>query len=301
LKSFSKDIRLEKYISWSILNLSFSSGSTIFQIKELYISIAKSFGMSKDEFLDAVKRLVSKEHLILSKNKQSVSSSTTYSKEIYIAERLKQINMIEINKFSEEIIDNNIDKIQKEALEYALNNSITVISGYPGTGKTTLVDKLVKNLTKVEPGSFHLLAPTGKAAYQIFLKTGHTAKTIHSFLGMQKGTNLFRVNEENPSDVRTLIIDEFSMINIDLFYSLLIGCPDLSRLILIGDKNQLPSIGAGYLLNDIIASEKFKTFLLQKIYRQQLGSSIIDIALVINEQKMPTFNDIESTFFEEEE
>ncbi len=301
LTNFSNKIRMEKYIAWSIDNLSFSTGSTIFQIKELYFSINRNFGMSKDEFFEAIKELAIKKLIVLSKNKQSITSIKIYEKEEYIAKRLKEINQIEINKFSNKIINDNIDEIQNNALEYSLNNSITIISGYPGTGKTTLVDKIVKNLTKEEPGSFNLLAPTGKAAYQIFLKTGHTARTIHSFLGMQKGTNIFRINEENPSLVKTLIIDEFSMINIDLFYSLLIGCPNLKRLILIGDKNQLPSIGAGYLLNDIIASNKFKTFLLQKIYRQELGSSIIDIALVINDQKMPVFNNKESIFIEEEE
>ncbi len=301
LTNFSDKIRMEKYIAWSINNLSFSTGSTIFQIKDLYFSINKNFGMSKDEFFEAIKELVIKKLVVLSKNKQSITSIKIYEKEEYIAKRLKEINEIEISKFSNKIINDNIDQIQSDALEYSLNNSITIISGYPGTGKTTLVDKIVKNLTNEEPGSFNLLAPTGKAAYQIFLKTGHTARTIHSFLGMQKGTNIFRINEENPSLVKTLIIDEFSMINIDLFYSLLIGCPNLKRLILIGDKNQLPSIGAGYLLNDIIASNKFKTFLLQKIYRQELGSSIIDIALVINDQKMPSFNNKESIFIEEEE
>ena len=301
LKIFSSDIRLEKYISWSLINLSFSNGSTIFEIRELYFLISKTFGMTREEFMDAVKRLVSKKLVILSKNKQSITSSTIYNKEIYIVERLKEISTKELPIFPNKIINNDIDKIQENALEYSLNNSITIISGYPGTGKTTLVDKLVKNLTQVEPNTFNLLAPTGKAAYQIFLKTGHTARTIHSFLGMKKGSNVFRINEHNPSNVKTLIIDEFSMINIDLFYSLLIGCPNLDRLILIGDKNQLPSIGAGYLLNDIIASKKFKTFLLQKIYRQELGSSIIETALVINDQKMPNFNNKEAILIEDSE
>ena len=301
LTSFSNDIRIEKYISWSLINLSFSNGSTIFAIKDLYFSIAKTFGITKEDFMESVKRLVVKKNVILSDNKQSITSSLIYDKEVYIAQRLKEINTKELPIFPNEIISNNIDEIQKDALEYSLNNPITIISGYPGTGKTTLVDKLVKNLTQSEANTFNLLAPTGKAAYQIFLKTGHTARTIHSFLGMKKGSNFFKINEQNPSNVKTLIIDEFSMINIDLFYSLLIGCPDLDRLILIGDKNQLPSIGAGYLLNDIIAANKFKTFLLQKIYRQELGSSIIETALIINDKKMPNFNDKESILIEENE
>lgn len=301
LKDFSKDIRIEKYICWFIMNLSFSTGSTIFEIKKLYYLVSKTFAITKEDFLDAIKRLVSKEFLVLSDNKQCITSKSTYEKELYIAERLKELNKKEIEKLSENIIIEDIDEIQSNALEYALNNPFTIISGYPGTGKTTLVDKFVKNLNKNELNSFNLLAPTGKAAYQIFLKTGHTAKTIHSFLGMKKGSNFFRVNEQNPSNVKTLIIDEFSMINIDLFYSLLIGCPNIERLILIGDKNQLPSIGPGYLLNDIIASNKFKTFLLQKIYRQEFGSSIIDIALIVNNQEMPTFNNKETIFIEETE
>ncbi|MGL6125187.1 MAG: ATP-dependent DNA helicase [Metamycoplasmataceae bacterium] len=301
LKGFSNDIRLEKYISWSILNLSFSSGSTIFEIKNLYFSIAKTFGMSKDEFLDSVKRLVEKDFVILSDDKRSITDKKTYEKELYISTRLIELSDKKIESFKNEIESHGIDDIQKEALEYALNNSITIISGYPGTGKTTLVNMLARNLAKTELNTFNLLAPTGKAAYQIYLKTNFTARTIHSFLGMKKGSNFFHINEQNPSNAKTLIIDEFSMININLFYSLLIGCPNLDRIILIGDKNQLPSIGSGYLLNDFISSNRFKTFLLNKIYRQEHGSSIIDAALSINNNEMPTFNSKECIFIQEDE
>lgn len=301
LKNFSDDIRTERFIYWSLTNLCFSEGSTIFDIKELYLSISKNFGIVKEDFMKSIKRLIEKGFVILSENKQSITPSTIYEKELYIVERLTEINSKQPNQYKNNIDYDDIDEIQNSALKHALNNSITVISGYPGTGKTTLVDKLVKNLELTEPNTFNLLAPTGKAAYQIFLKTNHTARTIHSFLGMKKGSNFFRINEQNPSNVKTLIIDEFSMINIELFYSLLIGCPYLERLILIGDKNQLPSIGAGYLLNDIIESGKFKTFLLEKIYRQETGSSIIDIALVINNQQTPIFNSKEAIFIEENE
>lgn len=301
LKGFSNDIRLEKYICWSLVNLSFSTGSTIFEIKDLYFSIAKTLGITKEEFLNSVKKLVEKELVVASEDKKSITAKSIFDKEVYISNRLIELSNKKIPLFQSKILNDGIDEIQNEALIYALNNSITIISGYPGTGKTTLVDKFVKNLLNAEPNSFNLLAPTGKAAYQIFLKTGHTARTIHSFLGMKKGSNIFRVNEQNPSNVKTLIIDEFSMINIDLFYSLLIGCPNLNRLILIGDKNQLPSIGSGYLLNDIIASKKFKTFLLKKIYRQEFESSIISIALAINNQEMPTFNKKECIFIEQKE
>ncbi|MGL5617753.1 MAG: ATP-dependent DNA helicase [Metamycoplasmataceae bacterium] len=301
LKEFSNDIRLDKYINWSLVNQSFSTGSTIFEIKDLYFSIARTFAMTKDEFLNSIKRLVEQGSLILSDDKRSVTASSIAEKEAYIAKRLIELNTSKLSPFIDKIDNEGIDKIQSEALIYALNNTITIISGYPGTGKTTLVDKFVKCLTKSEAKSFSLLAPTGKAAYQIFLKTGYTARTIHSFLGMKKGSNFFRINAENPSQVKTLIVDEFSMININLFYSLLIGCPFLKRIILIGDKNQLPSIGAGYLLNDFIASKKFKTFLLEKIYRQEQGSEIIDVALSINNNKIPLFKGEKCIFIEESE
>ncbi|MGL5308799.1 MAG: ATP-dependent DNA helicase [Metamycoplasmataceae bacterium] len=301
LKGFSNEIRLDKYINWSLINLSFSTGSTVFEIKNLYYSIARAFGMTKDEFLDSISRLINQEIVILSIDKRSIAPNSILIKEAYIAKRMIDLNNNKLLPFVGEINKEGIDRIQSDALIYALNNPLTIISGYPGTGKTTLVDKFVKSLTKSEAKTFSLLAPTGKAAYQIFLKTGYTARTIHSFLGMKKGSNYFRINAENPSHVKTLIVDEFSMINIDLFYSLLIGCPFLERIILIGDKNQLPSIGAGYLLNDFIASKKFKTFLLEKIYRQGHESEIIDVALSINNHKIPIFNGDECTFIEKNE
>ncbi len=301
LKEFSQEIRIERYIYWSLLNLSFSEGSTIFEIKGLYFSIAKTFGISKENFLSGVKRLINKGFVIVSEDKKSITAVSIYEKEKYISKRLKEMKKITPTQHSNNENYNDIDDIQNAALRYALNNSLTIISGYPGTGKTTLVDKLVKSLSTTEPNTFNLLAPTGKAAYQIFLKTNYKARTIHSFLGMKKGSNFFRINEQNPSNVKTLIIDEFSMINIDLFYSLLVGCPYVERLILIGDKNQLPSIGAGYLLNDIISSGQFKTFLLKKIYRQEVGSSIIQTALVINKQQVPRFNNNDSMFIQDTE
>ena len=154
----------------------------------------------------------------------------------------------------------------------------------------------MKNLIDLDLGKVELLAPTGKAATQISLKTGLGARTIHSFLKYNKIS--FDVNEKNPSDAEIIIIDEFSMINVFNFYSILVATPKLKKLILIGDKNQLPSIGAGYLLNDLITSKQFLVSTLNKIYRQSEGSNIIKNALMINENQMPQFNNPETKMFE---
>ena len=231
-------------------------------------------------------------------DKTVISSTKTYMQEVFIAKKLKQLQKEKLlkEKKIKGLITRNLDLIQIDALKKAIINPLTIITGSPGTGKTLLIDLIMKNLIDLDLGKVELLAPTGKAATQISLKTGLGARTIHSFLKYNKTS--FDVNEKNPSDAEIIIIDEFSMINIFNFYSILLATPKLKKLILIGDKNQLPSIGAGYLLNDLIDSKQFLVSTLSKIYRQSEGSNIINNALMINQNQMPQFNNPETQMFE---
>ncbi|MGL4343364.1 MAG: SF1B family DNA helicase RecD2 [Metamycoplasmataceae bacterium] len=293
-KEESSSSRNKNFINWALINLSNNSGSTIIDLKFLFNErIKNDLDISKEEYLKNIKELIDEKEIIFI-DKNNISSSYFYEKEKEICEKINKL--ITTKKIFDEkdeekyIISKKIDEKQKKAIIYSLANSISIISGPPGTGKTTLVNEICFNL-KENNQSFAILAPTGKAAYQLSKKTEMNAKTIHSFLEMSKDGKYFNVNSKKPSKETIIIIDEFSMVNINLFHSLLTSLPKLEKLILIGDMNQLPSIGAGYLLNDFIESKRIKTFFLNKNYRQKTGSKIIDNAQLINQAQEPIFNE----------
>lgn len=191
---------------------------------------------------------------------------------------------------------------QKKAIECAVNNGVSVITGGPGTGKTTIVKCIIDILVNRRE-SVLLLAPTGRAAKRLSDSTGQEAKTIHRALevnGDIERIGRFVHNENNPFDIKNFIVDEVSMVDVMLMSSLLKALPRDARLILVGDKDQLPSVGAGNVLGDILASDCFPITMLTKIYRQTDDSLIISNAQLINNGVMPVIDNNSRDFFFEQ-
>ena len=179
-----------------------------------------------------------------------------------------------------------LDKMQREAVRRAAENGLFILTGGPGTGKTTTINMIIK-FFEAEGLSIALAAPTGRAAKRMTETTGHEAQTIHRLLelsgmGQEENGVHFERNEENPLEADVIIIDEMSMVDIHLIHSLLCAVVVGTRLILVGDVDQLPSVGPGNVLLDIICSGAFPVVELNKIFRQASQSDIVVNAHKIN-------------------
>lgn len=188
---------------------------------------------------------------------------------------------------------------QKNAVFHALDSGVMVLTGGPGTGKTTVVKALISLFDSVGERVV-LAAPTGRAAKRMSEATGHEAKTVHRMLEMERtpnGENKFCRNARTPLDESVIIVDEASMIDLYLMEALVRAMKRGARLILIGDSDQLPSVGAGNILDDIIASERISTIRLTEIFRQSKESLIITNAHRINSGEGPILNVTNNDFF----
>jgi len=183
---------------------------------------------------------------------------------------------------------------QMKAVGWAIENKVLVITGGPGTGKTTIINAVLKIYARLKSGIL-LAAPTGRAAKRMSEATGLEAKTIHRLLeySLQKGG--FQRHEDKPLECDVLVIDEASMIDTTLMYHLLKAVPPMATFILVGDVNQLPSVGAGNVLNDIIASAAVPVVTLDKIFRQAKTSQIVVNAHKINQGRVPSVNANQAT------
>src|SRR5438874_9889695 len=175
---------------------------------------------------------------------------------------------------------------QKAALRVALVSNVTIITGGPGVGKTTLVNSLLKILL-AKAVTIALCAPTGRAAKRLSESTGLEAKTIHRLLETDPRTSSFRRTEDAPLDCDLLVVDETSMVDVPLMRALLRALPDEAALLLVGDVDQLPSVGPGQVLADIIASAAVPVVRLTEIFRQAAESRIVINAHRINQGEMP--------------
>lgn len=258
--------------------------------------------LSINEFKEALKNLIVEERVLLFDNKTYLTTFKIREMEEYVVSRLYDIKKSEQKKF-DKFEDKNLHKLQNEAINLALNSSLSLITGSPGTGKTLITNKIIKTLLsyfKLE--DIAVVTPTGRATININKDSEIRATTIHSFLQWNVEEDTFEVNEYWPEDVKCLIIDEFSMVSIDLFYYLLKGINQktLKKIIVVGDKNQLPAIGPGYLINDFIEYDIFDYIELTKIYRQAENYEIIKDAIDINLGKVPEFKGKNSQFIETE-
>lgn len=185
---------------------------------------------------------------------------------------------------------------QKMAVNIAVNNGVSIITGGPGTGKTTII-KCILQVFKDMGKKVKLMAPTGRAAKRLSESTGEDASTIHRALEMSGGEDRFTYNANQKLNYDVIIVDEVSMVDSQLMYFLVKSIKRGSKLILVGDKDQLASVGAGNVLADILESGCFATMCLTQIYRQSEDSLIIVNAHAINQGKMPELNNKSKDFF----
>ena len=192
-----------------------------------------------------------------------------------------------------------LDELQKQAVQEAVQNGLFVLTGGPGTGKTTTINTIIRYF-ELEGMDIYLAAPTGRAAKRMSETSGYEAKTIHRMLELNGGVEEragFERNESNPLEADVVIVDEMSMVDISLMHSLLKAIVPGTRLILVGDANQLPSVGPGSVLRDIIESGKYQVVRLNKIFRQASQSDIVVNAHKINEGKEVILDNKSRDFF----
>ena len=234
-----------------------------------------------------------------------------YYLELDTARKLKELaitneeNEEYIRKRLEFIEDKNemeLEELQRQAVVEAVKNGVLVVTGGPGTGKTTTINAIIQYF-ELEGLDIYLAAPTGRAAKRMTEATGYEASTIHRLLelsGMMEESSAaahFERNEENPLEADVIIIDEMSMVDISLMHALLLAVQVGTRLILVGDVNQLPSVGPGSVLKDIIDSQAFCVVKLSKIFRQATESDIVVNAHKINAGEEVAIDNKSKDFF----
>lgn len=276
-----------------ILSKSQEDGN-VFLPKEILISnTAALLDVSKELCKDSLEELCYLKKLI--QEKEAIYFPSLWYAEEEIATELNKrlggflnnINSIDdLLKFAQEKNKIELNEDQIKAIKEALENRIFIITGGPGTGKTTILKCLLEIYDCLNV-KYLLAAPTGRAAKRLEELTLHPAKTIHRLLEYSPEHNRFLRNAQNILKAHSIIIDEASMIDIQLFHAILQAMHPSAQLILIGDKDQLPSVGPGEVLKDLIESNKIPCSFLKKIYRQAENSLIIQGAHLVNNGSMP--------------
>lgn len=293
--------RIKACILESMKAISLNTGDIYYEKENVFSALNKLFNLTLDyeTYSSYLEELESEFFVAIDDNKCYLQEN--YQAEVEIAKYLKKIDdKVEKNYDYEEAIERLEKRLsisynddQKKAITTALNNNITIISGGPGTGKTTIINAIVKlyieknklnNIDLVE--QIALLAPTGRAAKKMSTSTGLPASTIHRYLKWNKDNNDFMINENNKNFQRLIIVDEVSMIDTTLFAALLKGIHSYVKLILVGDAFQLPSVGPGLILSDLINSDLFNFVPLNYIYRQSENSYIPYLAREIKNKDL---------------
>ena len=288
--------RISALIIHTLNELTFSNGDTYSFIEEIYSWINKYVEIDMEKLEYELIKLNKNGRIIIKDNRYYLKE--LYDAELYIKDRLCFLNDMskrELPKLEEKLESlekkNHIkyDDMQKKAIIKAINNNLTIITGGPGTGKTTIIKAIVsllKDTCKVKLEDIALLAPTGRASKKMMESTGVSASTIHKYLGWDKERNMFRVDAYHPNQEDYIIVDETSMIDTVLMSSLLKGIKRDAKIILVGDYFQLPSVSQGQVLKDLIESEMLDVIKLNRLYRQNEDSYIINLAYEIKDKDL---------------
>ncbi len=290
------DRRIKALIVYIMKSLCFNNGDTYLLLEEISSTLANYISITSEKLDYLMLKLVKDKKIIIEDKRYYLRKF--YEAEKYICERLCFLNDmsitsdISIDKYIDnKEKDNNIkyDELQKKAIHSGVNNNITIITGGPGTGKTTIVKAIVNILIhekKIKKDDIALLAPTGRASKKLMETTSISASTIHKYLGWDKDTNTFATDEYCPNSQKYVIVDEVSMIDTLLMEALLKGIRRDTKLILVGDYYQLPSVSEGQVLKDIIDSDCLPVIRLNQIYRQSEGSYILNLAYDIKNKNI---------------
>ena len=295
-----------------LMNAAYLSGHTYLPKGSLLAQARYILGVETEAVEDAIYTLTSGGELTECDTGEfeAVYLDTFYTAETAVAERLRTMSgtVFEVNDSECDglIADAESESgiiladAQRDAVRAVFENTAVVITGGPGTGKTTII-KTIINIMEKQGKRIVLTAPTGRAAKRMTELCGTEAKTIHRLLentpGMDGQLQTFARNEKNKLECDLLIVDEMSMVDILLMHSLLLALPTNARLVMVGDSDQLPAVGAGNVLRDIIESDALVSIRLTEIFRQAHESMIVVNAHRINNGEMPLCNDPDNDFF----
>lgn len=304
--------RIESAILYVLTQKAINFGHVYYPKEKLTNEVSKLIGVETELIEPVYMNLLLSSEVVIDNSfeESNIYLDYLYVSESYIASKLAKMALnddfkilFDIEKEIREAIKSlsiKLSKIQIDAIKSCFEENISIITGGPGTGKTTIINTISK--IYLDNGyNIFLCAPTGRAAKRIEETTGIEAKTIHRMLGYIPSSyddiGHFEYNEDNPLDTDVIIIDEMSMVDVVLFEKLLRGMKDNTRLVIVGDVDQLPSVGAGNVLRDLINSKKIKYTKLVDIFRQSESSNIIVNAHKINNGQEPILNEKSSDFF----
>lgn len=306
------NFRIKAGIEFFISFVEQKNGDVYMEESDLIRRCAQLLDVDETEVVTAINEMVTENILVkelLPDNQHAIMSAKNFTIEKKIAMQLfnlatdsSPLGDIPVDyDYLAQRMSVQLTEEQQKAVFMAVNNRITVITGGPGTGKTTIIRAIIESLDK-EGKHVLIAAPTGRAAKRVEEATLYHASTIHRMLKINPETRHFVHNELNPLDADAIIVDEFSMVDFFLFYSLLKSISPHSRLIIIGDKDQLPSVGPGNVLRDIIHSNCFDIIYLSRNFRQEENSLIIENAYRINNGEelifKPYADDLEFVFIQ---